>query len=191
MDATVTDFYCAMLPSREECYEAVRDLINYTVYRFWRRHGGHLPDLRADADTAWLKGDTACREGRNNAKKYRAEIRNWVWFELFDEYRTKTQHRRQEKTVIENDEYIEQKQETTYNFNMVDYLDELHPDARIVVQLIFGVDQHGRDIAAVAAAKGDSPRNYRSTLRAHLAGQGWDSARINGAFDAVVAGLGA
>ena len=178
------------LPSPVECYRHITPMVDATVRRFVRRYGGNYPDLRTDANFSWWRGDTAYRERATNGRSihadYRVEIRRWVWFELFDDYRVRAQYRRKEKTIIKQDG-LSFTRPAAREFNFPEFIDELTDDARTVVGLLFGAEE--RDApepwAAEAMAKGGQPRNVRSTLRSYLTGLGWAAQRINDSFDEI------
>jgi hypothetical protein len=169
-----------------ECYTDVQQLIADTVRAFVARHGGHYDDLLADANTAWLKGHRAFLEGRNNSESYETEIRRWVWFELFDEYRVRSQHRRQTKTTIKNEEFPEQLVARRGGFDLVEFFDELSEDARYAARLVLDTPA---ELCAAARARGGTDRNLRCLIRQYLAGMGWSATHITNVFEEIAGAL--
>jgi len=165
-----------------DVYLEVEGLVKATVARFVRCYGGRFDDLCADADAAFWRGWRACCQGKHNSENFLVEIRRWVWFELFDEYRVRAQHRRKDKVVIKHEEFIGDVARARPEFNALDFFDELSEDARVAAELVLDTPA---ELVAVVLAKGGEDRNMRSTIRAHLAGMGWGAARINEAFDEI------
>lgn len=175
-----------------ECYNDVADLIKITVRAFVKRHGGNYDDLLADANTAYMLGFDAYTHRHTNGRAIHAnfenEIRRWVWFELFDNHRVRTQHRCKVKVVIANDEFIGERIDYR-NHDMcrvVDLMESLSPDARQAAELVVNTPE---ELAHAARRRGGTDRNMRSVIRQHLAGLGWAPGRINAAFEEVAAAL--
>jgi hypothetical protein len=165
-----------------QCYADVYELITETVRRFVRKHGGNYDDLLADASTAFMLGHRAFLEGRANTPHYEVEIKRWVWYELFDAYRVRTQHRRQSKTVIKNEEFPELLTQRRGDFSLVEFFDELSEDARVAARLVLDTPA---ELCAAARARGGTDRNLRCLLRQHLHAAGWTAARVSEAFEEI------
>jgi hypothetical protein len=110
------------------------------------------------------------------------EIKRWVWYELFDDYRTRSRHRHKDKVTVEGGEFIENIPTNHRREFLVDFFDELSPDGRTAAMLVLDPPA---EVARVARAKGGTDCNLRSTMRQHLRGMAWDAERINGAFEEV------
>jgi hypothetical protein len=179
---TTTLSPAAFRAGAEESYRDVEHVIKATVQRFVGRYGGNYDDLLADANTAYMLGYRATLEGRNNSPDFATEIKRWVWFELFDAYRVRSQYRRKDKVVVKQDEYIELLPSRRRTFDMVEFLDELSEDAKLAAALVL---ETPAELAAAARARGGGDHNLRCLIRAYLRGRGWSPARINASFDEI------
>ncbi len=174
----------------EEGYETVKGLIFDQVYKFKRRYGGDMDDLVGEANLAFVRGHRACVAGENTDPSYSTEIRRWVWYTLFDKMRVQRERKKNVVFISTNEvdggttDYPEP---TKGMFNRGEFLHWLTPDAAVVAGLALNPPP---EVEKVAMAKGGSPRNFRSTVRAHLTGAGWTAVRINVAFEEVVGVLG-
>jgi hypothetical protein len=77
---------------------------------------------------------------------------------------------------------------TEANFNLVDFMDELSPDAKRVVDLALNAPRY---IAEELQEKSNQPRAIRAIIRAHLIFVGWSRDRIRTTFDEIKTVLGA
>lgn len=170
----------------QESFVDVLGLVRRTVYQFARRHGGDPEELFGEAQIAYLKGYQAFQRGLNNSKNFETEIRRWVWFELFDSHRTRTQHRCQNPVIIRGTEYPERIPAAEGDDTWVAAVDRLGEDAGVVVGLVIDTPEA---LATVARKKGGTPRNFRSTIRAYLRGLGWGAERITEAFEEIAVAL--
>lgn len=176
----------AIAMTAERLYEECKEIVRATATAFAYKFGQDVDEMRADANTAFMKGYKAIMEGRHNSDDLKVEIRRWVWFELFDEYRTRTQHRREVKTVVENYEYIDQLPNNQKGAFVIEFFDGLSSDARTAAMLVLDPPA---DVAHTARAKGGSECNMRSTMRQHLRQQGWTTERITACFEEVAKAL--
>jgi DNA-directed RNA polymerase specialized sigma24 family protein len=171
-------------------YEEVKDAIVKTVRGFIRRHGGDFDDLMGEAHIAFMQGLAAwegrATNGRAIAATFEVEIKRWVWYCLFDNYRTRTQHRRAKKTVIANDEFIELAADNTAEFSLMEFADGLSEDARAVLRLTLDTPQ---ELIHAALARGGSPLNFRKIIRMHFEEAGWAAKRISLSFEEIAEAL--
>jgi len=170
----------------EELYEEVKDTVIDTARAFARKFRQHEEDMVADAHMAFMKGHSAILRGKNNSPNHRVEIKRWVWYELFDEYRTRTRNRHKVKVKVEGGEFIDNIPTTHNREFLVDFFDALSEDAKQAAMLVLDPPA---DVAQTARAKGGTDCNLRSTVRQHLRAGGWGVERINAAFSEVVAAL--
>jgi hypothetical protein len=170
----------------ENAWEEVGEVVVNTARAFAHKYRQHEDDMVADASMAFMKGVAAINAGKSNADDIRVEIRRWVWFELFDEYRTRTRHRHKNKAVIEGGDAVNLVADNRRRSPLADLYDELGPDALHTVGLILDPPE---EIARIARAKGGTECNLRSTVRQHLTANGWGRDRINAAFDEIRAAL--
>lgn len=173
----------------DQGYAMVRDLIFDQVYKFQRRYGGDRDDLAGEAHVAFMKGHQQYMRGTTPSgdaieHSYAVEIRRWVWFEMFDAMRLRVDRKSRAKMMPLGD-YDAPSPEL--DFNVMDFVEDLSADARVAARMVLGPPA---EVAATAAAKGGTPRNFRSTVRAYLADWGWKPARINAAFDEITEALG-
>ncbi len=172
-------------------YELVKGLIFDQVYKFRRRYGGDVEELTSEAHLAFMKGHTQFVTGtRPNGKPldapYATEIRRWVWFELFDAMRARIQQE-QRATVVPYDDSLAFPDRLP-DFDIITWTDGMSDDARRAVALVLDPPE---PIEEEAQAKGGSPRNYRSTVRAYLRGaEEWTVRRVNDAFAEIRRALG-
>ena len=172
-------------------YNLVKGLIFDQVYKFRTRYGGDVEELTSEANLAFMKGHTQFIQGtRPNGKPldtpYATEIRRWVWFELFDAMRARLQQKSQ-MTMVPYDDALAFPEKLP-DFDIIAWTDGMGTDARHAVELVLNPPDL---IEAEATAKGGSPRNYRSTVRAHLRNQEeWTVRRVNDAFAEIRRALG-
>lgn len=170
-----------------ESFVDILGLVRHTVRQFALRHGGDPEELFGEAQIAYLKGYQAMQRGLNNSPRFEVEIRRWVWFELFDAHRTRTQFRCQNPVVIKATEWPERIPDADGNSTELrERMEGLGEDAGVVVGLVIDTPEH---LAAVARKKGGTPRNFRSTIRAYLRDLGWGAERITEAFEEIAIAL--
>jgi hypothetical protein len=174
-----------------DAYELVRNLVFHQVHKFRRRYGGEFDELVCEANLAFVKGHAQFTTGKTATGKtitdpYATEIRRWVWYEMFDAMRTRLRRKAIAPMVAikEGQEFPDRLPE----WDVSSWAAELGPDARLAVELVLNPPA---PIENTAEAKGGEPRNYRSTVRAHLAADlGWSTKRINAAFEEIRRALG-
>lgn len=173
----------------EDGFNKVRDLIFYQVHKFIRSYGGDFDDLFGDAQELFVIGHNqylsgATATGMPLKFDYATTIRFEVWYGLFDKMRVNLTHKRIVPCVPLEDYDIPVSQ---CEFDTEEFIDGLSKDARTVADLVLNPPE---DIFDVILEKGGTPRNYRSTIRAHLKANGWSSARVDAAFDEIKTVLG-
>lgn len=170
-----------------EAYTAVEEVVRRTAYAFWRRYGGNLDDIMADANYAFMMGHRD-NLSRKLPDPFHVQVRRWVWYELFDDYRQRCRRAakcppaRGVDVAATPDPYAAD----TGAFCMAALCEGLTADGVFCVRLVL---EPPAEVAAVATAKGGEARNIRSTVRAHLIGLGWPRERINEAFEEVRSAL--
>ncbi len=173
----------------DAAYGEVAEVIRKTAHAFWRRYGGNLDDIMADANTAFMMGHRDNLQ-RSLPDPFHVQVRRWVWYGLFDEYRVRCRrHARcpQERgadITAHPDPYAAD----TGAFCMAALCEGLSADGALCVRLVL---EPPPAIADVATAKGGEARNIRSTVRAYLLQEyGWQRDRVNDAFSEVREALG-
>ena len=173
-----------------EAYELVRGLIYDQVHKFRRRYGGEFDELLGQANLAfclghnqYITGQTAT--GLPYTAPFATDVRRCVWYQLFDIMRARLSRKAiAEETHIGDRDFAA----PTREFNAKEWQEELSADARVAAALVLHPPEA---VTAEAEAKGGTPRNYRSTVRTHLATvHGWRNNRINKAFDEIREALG-
>ncbi len=173
-------------PTAEEGYALTKNLIFDQVHKFCRRFGGDVDDLVGEAHVAFMVGHRAYVEGRGNSEIYSIEIRRCVWYKLFDKMRVRLERKRRVKFTSTNDQEDAFAEPAKSAFNTTEFMGTLTPDARITTALVLDPPP---EVVRVAEAKGGTPRNYKSTVRTHLQAAGWDTDRINAAFEEIAEAL--
>ena len=172
-------------------YCLVKNLIFDQVHKFRRRYGGDVEELTGEANLAFVKGHKQFitgyqAKGKAFTDPYATVIRRWVWYEMFDNMRTRL--RRNSITKMEG--FIEGQEfpSRAIEWDVVEWTDELSDDARMIAELILDPPENIED---TATKMGGEPRNYRSTVRAYLQGDlGWKPERISDAFSEIRRALG-
>lgn len=172
----------------EEGYALVQQLIYHQVNKFQRRYGGDREELEGEAHIAFMKGHNYYTKGTRLdgtplKHDYATEIRRWVWFELFDKMRVRL--RRQQSAPMVHLGDVEPACRVDSGPSRLVF--ELGDDARMVAELVLNPPA---EVDRVYQAKGGTPRNFRSTVRTYLKVCGWDTARINDAFEEIMEALG-
>jgi len=175
----------------DEGYRMVHDLIFDQIHKFRRRYGGDFDELTGQALVAFMRGHHQFMRGTTptgHAIKhdYPTEIRRWVWYTMFDDMRTRLSRAAKVRVDVVGDDLNPPAPQ--YRFRVDEFTEALSDDARYAVGLVLDTPE---DIAEVAMAKGGAPRNFRSTVRAHLATDlGWAPGRISAAFAEITEALG-
>lgn len=162
----------------DEGYETVKNLIYHQVHKFFERYGGDFDELLAEANLAFVQGHRQFIEDAAASKPtgtYHSTIRNWVWYEMFEQMRTRLRR----GSIVQISEFFDDTTKTN-PWDTGIFVAELSNDARYAVMLVLDPPE---EIKRVAEAKGGEPRNYRSTVRVHLEEDlGWKEGRIAAAF---------
>lgn len=159
-------------------------IVAQTARAFARRHGTHPDDAVADGNMAFMLATTRAPADGVTMERH---IKRWVWYELFDAYRTRTGERRKNKSKNEGDAALERTPARHTGHWLFDFLDELSEDAKLCVKLVLDTPDNVR---SVALAKGGNDINLRSTIKDHLrTTYGWDREKINAAFQEVAEAL--
>jgi RNA polymerase sigma factor (sigma-70 family) len=176
----------------EETYEDVRKLICHTVWRIVKKCGGDFDEYMSEANevflTAYADFDGSC------------PFSNWlvqmITYRLLDVVRDRC-HEQSRCRPAPNDSVgripvwslsadadsgvnpVENVPDARPTWRIGELLEELGDDARTVVQLVV---ETPAELDAIVKAKGDQPRNYRSSIRNYLAELGWTAVRVAESF---------
>lgn len=148
-------------------------VVRGTVGAFVRRYGGRFDDLLADASVYYMRAF----ESYTGDVNLEAHLRRWVWYGLFDEYRTRVR-----RSVAHREVGGEVLDTLVDTMHCLDWTEGLSEDAATAVRLVLDAPA---DLLAMAKGKGDQPRNWRSSLRDYLGRLGWTAARITESFEEI------
>lgn len=175
----------------EQTYRDVEQLIYHTVHRFHRRHGGDFEEQLSAARLIFMAAYNDHTAGKIHVPFHTALV-NYIWYSLFDRYRTDTGHRRitprpgvtslatagLDGGAYDPADYRANKAAADAG-TIERILDGLSADAAICVRLVL---EPTPDLEAAAESKGGTGRNWLSSLRGLLLGQGWTAERVTAAF---------
>lgn len=180
-----------------ETHADFKPIIDKTVAAFCRRHCvTDMEEAESEASIYFMKAFRRWYEGTSPYYDFATAVRQTVWHGLFDQHRTDThfKHKRQ-PVIVHPDSQTGDAEDAAGcaslladrpQFPAFEFLDSLSEDARVWAGLSLDTPA---EIAAVAEAKGSTPRNFRSSIRDYLRGLGWTVARINESFAEVRAVL--
>ena len=185
-----------------DTYEELRPLIYATVSKFKNRYGGDFDEMLAEANLRFAltyeKNQRDPSWFANRGVPFGAALQRHIWNTLFDAYRVKARRHRigpalsidtggkdLESGARDKIDLPDHRTPSDYNW-LAEFATRLAEDAAICLRLIFDAPP---EVAVEAEAKGGTPRNIRSTVRAALARQGWDRDRIVGAFEEIESAL--
>lgn len=186
MDATLS----ATPTTVEEGYARIQKLIFHQVHKFAKQYGGEFDELLGEAHEWFVRGHQQCERGVTATgleitDDYPTVIRRWVWYGMFETMRLRANRNRIAPTVAldvnEHDRAHGDK------FDVNEFTDELSWRGRKIAKLILDPPP---EMLKTINDKGGTPRNYRSTVRAHLMAKGWDAAWINEGFAEIKKVLG-
>lgn len=158
-----------------EVFAQYIDLIGSTVGAFVARYGGHYETLLTDANSCFL---LCCNQVAPTDPVFPKKLKQWVWYGLFDDYRTRTGVRRQTTTVA----LVMEPSMPCDEDPFFDRYADLSDDAQTAIHMAIDPPPC---LAMKATARGGRPQNVRSTLREHLLACGWKNTRISEAFKEV------
>ena len=165
-----------------ETYKDMRGLISETAYKFWRIHGGDLDDLKAQANLIFIQAVDDFDSSKGT------KISTWIAYmvrkRLFDYMR-----RGYTPTHISigngHDDSFEFESKSNENLSVMELLDEMERDARIVLHLFLSTP---REVILTIL----NDKNFRldhtggcirNRLRNRLRQMGWTIRRIRNAFN--------
>jgi hypothetical protein len=161
----------------ELVYPGVRKLILYSVYRFWRRFGGDVDELKSEAMELFMEAIGDWTEGSGYPVK--AFVRRRVWWGLMDSLEKRCQERRLFKPVPDFHWDLHPSREFE-QFDLDSFMDVLSFDARTVAAIAL---QPPRAVTQLCKKQGSySPPSMRQAMRSYLMNKGWSKARIDAAF---------
>ena len=174
-------------PSPTQLFEESRELCDRTIRGFIKRHGGDYDDyasrsndLFLDAYETYYVTDAANYVARRQLTTWDTWLRRWWWSGFADMVRSVARRKVRVTCCELNPNALTYTDEP--EFELATFMGELSEDARAVVGLSLAPPP---ELASVAAGKGGSPRNFRSTLRQHLRAVGWAAERITETFDEI------
>jgi len=161
-------------------YQDVTGLLTDACRKAVTRYGGDFDDYFSEAKLAFLSATRSHRE-RGGNMDFTTWLLRVVWFALKDVVKRKMRRHNSRPTEALSAEHaatLTDAQPVPGQFS--EFLEDLSEDARLAVQLCLEMPE---EIARIAAAKGDTDCNRRSTLRGYLKDTlGWSSARVAECF---------
>lgn len=170
----------------DDTYEDVKKLISHIVTSFYRRYGGDWEEMFAESNVVFMHVYSVFDPSRGSFNAVLGtSIENRLKDLLFHNARRKTWSLDVDSSTDDSSGKmvaadVPARPDCTFNFEQ--FSEELSNDAVTVLKLIF---QSPEDLAAMAEAKGGTPRNWRSTVRDYLAGLQWHANRIAESFSEI------
>jgi len=162
-----------------ETYNDTENLINKTVYQFYKRYGGDFEELQAEANLIFI-------QIYNSYKKHRSRFSTWlcfcIWKGLLD-CKNKL-YRQTPKPIIDGNEediqIIEMLEDRKkHTFSSLELFDGIGDDAETVIRLIWNMPHD------LPIKNGNHPCHIRASLRKYLRDAGWTWRRIKESFDEI------
>jgi len=168
-----------------ETYTDMRGLVSEMAWRFWKAHGGDLDDLKAQANLIFI-------HAVDNYDSSRAALTNWIAYRI-----KKDLHRylhngyvpEHRSIGIEHDDEVnfEFESKSKENFSVMELLDEMEQDTRIVLCLFLNTPKEV--ILSIFDDKkcrlDHTGGKMRNRLRNRLRQMGWTIRRIKEAFEEI------
>ena len=152
------------------------ELLDRTVRAFCNAYGGDWDTLRADANSIFIEA----WHRYTGAAPWHTHLNIWVWNELYDALRQDRGYRRKYRVQYLGDAVLQAAAgPVPGGFDVEQVTASLSTDAATVLRMATDLPT---EVAAVAAARGGTPRNLRSSLRAYLREMGWTAARVSESF---------
>jgi DNA-directed RNA polymerase specialized sigma24 family protein len=169
-------------------WEDMKDEVAQTVRKFVKKHGGDFEESMSEALILFMRAMNNWQKEDRSKTNFSLYLYRVIWFNLFDAYRTRTQHRRQNKVVFTAAVHPGLLVDSYAGRDVWGIVEEVGNDAATAMKLVLDMPA---EIKAEAEARGGKPRNIRAVLRGYLVTQlGWDAKRIANAFEDVKHALG-
>lgn len=167
-----------------ETYKDMRGLVSETAFRFWEAHGGDLDDLKAQANLIFI-------EAVDSHDPQRAKLTTWVVCSIRQGllyYMRSTWYRPTHNSIGNgHDDDFEFASKSDENFSVMELLDEMEQDARIVLCLFLNTPKEV--ILSIFDDKNfrldHAGGCIRNRLRNRLRQMGWTIRRIREAFEEI------
>jgi hypothetical protein len=166
----------------EDIFNDCEPLIQTTMKAFVHKFGGRFDDLLADAGTTFmLAWNDRKGEIRGGHAEFLKGLRRWLWFQAIDDMRKRYQEKAKPDGFLEE---VAGHEKGSWFF---EFADSLSTDARLVAELVVSPPE---SYAKRAALKGNSDRNWRSSLRDYLREEmDWHNTRVSKAFEEITQSL--
>lgn len=168
-----------------KAFEDVRLLIWDTCHKFYRRYGnlnGTVEELFSVAQLSFMKAYHSYTE---KSSSFATWVRWYIWHELLELQRGDMRRNKAAKVtptdMVEND-YVAPHS----NFNMVDFVDSLSEDAKMVVNLVVDPPE---GLAAAMRRRGPGDGRTKLSIEQFLSGFEWDSFKISEVFSEITTAL--
>lgn len=160
-----------------ETYHDVENLVYKTVHEFIARYGGEFEEQAGDAHLSFVLAYHTYKEGKT---KFSYWTRFTIWTELLEKQRESLRRRLPSVSLFADEGKDGWDAETPHSgFCLMEFLDELTEDARIVARLAVDTPL---GLANQMVERGGSGTARRSVLRNYLEGLGWTAERIKESF---------
>ena len=169
----------------DDTYADVERLIYFSVRKFQRRFGGDFDHYLSEANLIFLK---VYNKEIDPAK---GTFSTLLCHSIYKQLLNKMPDRRykvfslDEKTR-DGTSYANTVADTSRAFDLEGFCEDLSEDAATVLKLVLDAPT---ELADIAMGKGDSPCNWRSTVRNYLRQMGWPTGRITETFDEIKGAL--
>lgn len=167
-------------------FEEVKLLIWDTCHKFYRRYGnlnGTVEELFSLAQLSFMK---AYHSYTKTTASFATWVRWYIWHELLEYQRGDMRRNKAAKVtptdMVENDNFIANQS----NFKMIDFVDGLSEDAKMVVNLVLDPPD---GLAAAMRKRGPGDGRTKLSIEQFLLGFEWDSIKISEVFSEISTAL--
>lgn len=166
----------------DETWEDTKNLVYKIVYSYRRNHGGDLDEMIGLGHEAFMAAYKSWQPGKGMI--FTSYLATCVLRRLMDNYRVGRRHRMPQAGPMAA--MVPDTRGPITGFDLAEFAANVSDDARRVIELTL---ETPAELAAIAAGKGGSPCNLRSSLRAWLIETGWTVQRVRDTFAEVGAAL--
>jgi DNA-directed RNA polymerase specialized sigma24 family protein len=160
-----------------QTYQDVEKLLYQLAWQFHNTYGGDIRDWHSEAHLFFMK---AYYSYNNDKSKFTTWVHHCVRGGLRD-YLKKFISKNQPSTVdTEGNDYMLLIPDTSNPFsNVIDLLDEVKDDGKLILRLIWGMPE---DLKSSSIKKGKSGKHTKILVKKYLLKLGWTHNRIKDSF---------
>lgn len=164
-----------------ETYKDMQKLVAGAAWNFWYIYGGDVDDLIAQANLIFI-------DAFDTYDSSRSKLTTWLTFKirkgLFEYMRNGNGHRLMHARI--DDEFIKKQPAPNGDFSVIELVDEMEQDARIVLQLFLETPREVMVNILNSNRRIDHAQAHmRKRLRNRLRQMGWTVRRIRKAFEEI------